>query len=49
MGVAYWVEQMAADVDMEMQERKTALLDNELDKFINGHNINSAPRVSSWM
>jgi hypothetical protein len=49
MGVAYWVEQMAADVDMEMQERKTALLDDELDKFINGHNINSAPRVSSWM
>ena len=49
MGVAYWVEQMAADVDMEMQERKEALLDEELDKFINGHNINSSPRAVSWM
>ena len=49
MGVAYWVEQMAADVDIEMQERKTALLDDELDKFMNGNNINSAPRAVSWM
>ena len=49
MGVAYWVEQMAADVDMEMKERKEALLDEELDKFINGHNINSSPRAVSWM
>jgi hypothetical protein len=49
MGVAYWVEQMAADVDMEMKERKEALLDEELDKFINGHNINSTPRVATWI
>ena len=49
MGVAYWVEQMAADVDMEMQERKAAMINEELEKFINGHNINSSPRAVSWM
>ena len=49
MGVAYWVEQMASDVDMEMKERKAAMIDEELDKFINGHNINSSPRAVAWM
>lgn len=49
MGVAYWVEQMAADVDMEMKERKEKLLMDELDKFVNGYNINSAPRKTSWI
>jgi len=49
MGVAYWVEQMAADVDMEMAQRKEALLDAELDKFINGHNINSPARAATWI
>jgi len=48
MGVAYWVEQMAADVDMEMQERKEELLMNELDKFVNGYNINSPARANTW-
>ena len=49
MGVAYWVEQMAADVDLEMKERKEQLLMDELDKFVNGHNINSRPRANTWI
>jgi hypothetical protein len=49
MGVAYWVEQMAADVELEMQDRKNKLLMDELDKFVNGFNINSQPRSNTWM
>ena len=49
MGVAYWVEQMAADVDREILDRKEQLLADELDKFVNGHNINSAPRPNTWI
>lgn len=49
MGVAYWVEQMAADVDMEMRERKEQALLDELDKFVNGYNINSQPRANTWI
>jgi hypothetical protein len=49
MGVAYWVEQMAADVEMEMQDRKNKLMMDELDKFVNGFNINSQPRSNTWM
>jgi len=49
MGVAYWVEQMAADVDMEIQQRKEEILLQELDRFVNGHNINSPPRATTWM
>lgn len=49
MGVAYWVEQMAADVDMEMQERKDEALMKELDKFVNGYNINSPARANTWI
>ena len=49
MGVAYWVEQMAADVDREILDRKEQLLMDELDKFVNGYNINSKPRQASWI
>ena len=49
MGVAYWVEQMAADVDLEMKERKEALLMEELDKFVNGFNVNSKTRANTWI
>jgi len=49
MGVAYWVEQMAADVDREMRDRKEQMVADELDKFVNGFNINSAPRANSWI
>ena len=49
MGVAYWVEQMAADVELEMRSRKEKLLMDELDKFVNGYYINSPARASTWM
>ena len=49
MGVAYWVEQMAADVEMEMQDRKNKLMMDELDKFVNGFNVNSQPKSMTWM
>jgi hypothetical protein len=49
MGVAYWVEQMAADVELEMRERKEKLLMDELDKFVNGYNINSPARATTWI
>ena len=34
MAVAYWVEQMAADVDKEIKVRKDKLLDEELERFM---------------
>jgi len=49
MGVAYWVEQMAADVELEMQDRKNKLMMDELDKFVNGFNINHKPKTMTWM
>lgn len=50
MGVAYWVEQMAADVDSEMRERKEQVLMNELDKFVNGFNLkSSSQRANTWI
>jgi len=50
MGVAYWVEQMAADVDTEMRERKEEALLNELDKFVNGFNLkSSSQRANTWI
>ncbi len=49
MGVAYWVEQMAADVDEEMKERKHQLLMDELDKFQNGYNVNAPKRTNTWI
>jgi len=49
MGVAYWIEQMAADVDLEMRDRKDRLLMEELDKFVNGYNVNSTQRANTWI
>ena len=49
MGVAYWVEQMAADVDEEMKERQHHLLMDELDKFSNGYNVNAPQRSNTWI
>ena len=34
MAVSYWVEQMAADADVAMSDRKDDLLDMELEKFM---------------
>ena len=49
MGVAYWVEQMAADVDREIRDRREQLLMDDLDKFVNGYNVNSKPRANTWI
>jgi hypothetical protein len=34
MAVSYWVDQMAADVDVKMSDRKEEMLDMELEKFL---------------
>ena len=49
MGVAYWVEQMAADVDEEMNERKHQVLMDELDRFQSGYNVNAPQRSNAWI
>ena len=49
MGVAYWVEQMAADVDEEMKERKHQLLMDALDSFASGYNVKQPKRSNSWI
>jgi len=49
MGVAYWVEQMAADADAEMKDRQEQLLMDELDKFVNGHNTAGRGSSMRWM
>ena len=41
MAVQYWVDQMAADADSEIQVRKDELLDAELDKFMSNLNLGS--------
>lgn len=38
MACQYWVEQMAADADVEIAIRREELMAQELDKFINGVN-----------
>ncbi len=46
MAVAYWVEQMSADVDREMKTRKDELLDKELEKFMqNAISVNKFTEV----
>ena len=50
MGCAYWVEQMAADADREIRDRKDELFRMELDKFVSGVNV-MKPSIQSttWM
>ena len=36
MAVKYWVDQTAADADVEIKERREELFDMELEKFVNG-------------
>ena len=46
MAVAYWVEQMSADVDREMKTRKDDLLDKELEVFMqNAMSVNKFTEV----
>jgi prefoldin subunit 5 len=36
IGVNYWVEQMASDATEIMNDRREKLLDEELEKFVDG-------------
>ena len=36
MAVKYWVDQMAADADVKIQDRRDDLFDMELEKFVAG-------------
>ena len=50
MAVQYWVDQMAADADNEIQVRKDDLLDAELDKFMSNLNFGTSSREpSGWI
>ena len=50
MACAYWVEQMAADADREMRDRREELMDKELNKFINGVNtMTSTNNSPNWL
>jgi len=50
MACAYWVEQMAADADREMRDRREELMDKELNKFLNGVNtMTSTNNSPNWL
>ena len=36
MAVKYWVDQMAADADVKIRDRRDELFDMELEKFVDG-------------
>ena len=36
MAVKYWVDQMAAEADVKIQDRRDELFDMELEKFVAG-------------
>ena len=36
MAVKYWVDQMAADADVKIRDRRDELFDVELEKFVAG-------------
>ena len=36
IAVKYWVDQMAADADLKIRDRRDELFDMELEKFVNG-------------
>ena len=36
MAVKYWVDQMAADADVKIRDRREEWFDMELEKFVNG-------------
>jgi hypothetical protein len=49
MGVAYWSEQMAADVDAEMLDRKNEVLRMEINRFTDMKNVASGGGALKWM
>ena len=36
MAVKYWMDQMAADADIKIRDRREELMDLELEKFVEG-------------
>lgn len=49
MGVAYWTEQMAADVDLQMRERRDEMMRDELNRFMEGANTMPSSRSTTWI
>jgi len=51
MAVSYWVEQMAADADRQIKDRKNDLLDHELEKFMSNvvGRERFVPQEITWM
>lgn len=49
MGVAYWTEQMAADVDLMMRERRDEMMQDELNRFMDGANMMASSRSTTWI
>ena len=48
MAVSYWAEQMAQDVDEQIQARKDRLLQEDLERFME-NNIGRKPRGNTWI
>jgi hypothetical protein len=51
MACGYWVEQMAVNADLKINDRKAELLDEELERFKNAaFKINNkSARSTTWM
>ena len=50
MAVQYWVDQMAADADVQIASRKEELLDTELDKFMSHLNVGTKDsQETGWL
>ena len=48
--VKSYESKLAADADQEILDRKAVLLDQELEKFINGINTSKRPiKTDTWM
>lgn len=48
MAVGFWVERMAQDVNRKMAQRKSDMLDQELERFME-HAVGRKPRGTTWM
>jgi prefoldin subunit 5 len=50
IGVNYWVEQMASNAVEIMNDRRERLLDEELEKFVEGvMRLKGGNKVDTWM
>ena len=50
MAVQYWVDQMASDADNQIQIRKDEMLEEHLQKFMDGFNIGgSSKQYEGWL